>query len=84
MPLGEDSKPGAILWIDGVEYRLGDGDFLLWDDTYPHEVLNTTNEVRVALLLDVWRSEMPADMVALSYLIVAGARLAASMKTFAH
>jgi aspartate beta-hydroxylase len=80
VPLGEDGKPGAILTIDGVEYRLGDGDCLLWDDTYSHEVLNATNEVRVALLLDVWRSEMPADMVVLSQLIVASARMAAAMR----
>ena len=86
MPLGKDGKPGAILWIDGVEYRLGNGDFLLWDDTYSHEVLNATDEVRVALLLDVWRPEMPADMAALSHVIVAAARLAAQMrmKTFAR
>ncbi len=80
VPLGEDGKPGAILRVDDVEYRLGDGDCLLWDDTYSHEVLNATNEVRVALLLDVWRSEMPADMIALSHLIVASARVAAAMR----
>jgi aspartate beta-hydroxylase len=80
MPLGGDGQPGAILWIDGVEHRLGDGDFLLWDDTYTHEVLNSTGQVRVALLLDVWRSEMPADMAALSHLLVGVARLAASLR----
>ncbi|MGA7711992.1 MAG: aspartyl/asparaginyl beta-hydroxylase domain-containing protein [Rhizomicrobium sp.] len=80
VPLGEDGMPGAILTIDGVEHRLGDGDCLLWDDTYSHEVHNPTDEVRVALLLDVWRSEMPTDMVVLSHLIVASARLAAGMR----
>ena len=41
--------------IDGVPYRLGDGESLLWDDTYPHEVWNRSDRVRIALLLDVWR-----------------------------
>ena len=77
MPRGDDGRLGAVLWVDGQEYRLADGDTLLWDDTYTHEVRNSTNEVRTCLLLDVWRSEMPADMVALSHLVVAGARLAA-------
>ncbi|MGD0144348.1 MAG: aspartyl/asparaginyl beta-hydroxylase domain-containing protein [Rhizomicrobium sp.] len=81
MPLGEDGQLGAILWVDGVEHRLDNGDSLLWDDTFTHEVLNATNHVRIALLLDVWRAEMPADMIALSHLIVAGARLAAYVGT---
>lgn len=76
MPRGSDGKLGAILWVDGVEHRLADGDHLLWDDTFTHEVLNSTEDVRVALLLDVWRAEMPADMAALSHLVVAGAWLA--------
>ena len=57
---------GARLEVDGVDYRLADGDCLLWDDTYPHEAWNESDEVRVALLLDVWRRDMPQDMEALS------------------
>ncbi|HTQ13605.1 MAG TPA: aspartyl/asparaginyl beta-hydroxylase domain-containing protein [Rhizomicrobium sp.] len=74
MPRGADGVPGAILWVDGVPHRLGDGECMLWDDTYPHEVLNTTEEMRVALLLDVWRPRQPADMAALSSAIVGAAR----------
>ncbi|HEY5338287.1 MAG TPA: aspartyl/asparaginyl beta-hydroxylase domain-containing protein [Rhizomicrobium sp.] len=77
MPRDSDGRLGAILWVDGEEYRLDNGGTLLWDDTYTHEVLNGTDQVRACLLLDVWRSEMPADMVALSHLVIAGARLAA-------
>ena len=33
------------------------------------------SELRVALLLDIWRQGMPADMFALSYLIVRAVRL---------
>jgi aspartate beta-hydroxylase len=81
MPRGSDGELGAILWVDGEPHRLADGGSLLWDDTFTHEVLNATDDVRIALLLDVWRPEMPADMVALSSLIVAGARLAAYVNT---
>ncbi|HEY3779011.1 MAG TPA: aspartyl/asparaginyl beta-hydroxylase domain-containing protein [Rhizomicrobium sp.] len=75
MPRGRDGRLGAILWIDGVEHRLGDGDYLVWDDTYTHEVHNRTDYVRVALLLDIWRQGMPADMSALSRLIIGIVRL---------
>jgi len=75
MPRGADGNLGAILWIDGVEHRLDNGEYLVWDDTYTHEVLNGTREVRVALLLDIWRRGMPSDMSALSGLIVGLVRL---------
>jgi aspartate beta-hydroxylase len=70
MPRDESGRLGAVLWVDGVPIYLDDGDTLLWDDTYPHEVLNATTDVRVALLLDVWREGMPADMRMLSSAIV--------------
>jgi aspartate beta-hydroxylase len=80
MPRDGKGELGAILWIDGAPYRLDDGDTLLWDDTYPHEVLNATDRVRVALLLDVWRPGMPADMAALSSLLVGTVRMLAYMR----
>lgn len=75
MPRGANGELGAILDVDGVEHRLADGDCLLWDDTYPHEAWNKTDEVRIALLLDVWRRGMPYDMEILSRLIASGVRL---------
>jgi aspartate beta-hydroxylase len=70
MPMGSDGKPAVVLKIDGEEYRLLDGDCLLWDDTHQHEVWNQSDQVRIALLLDVWRPKMPIDMQILSRLIV--------------
>ena len=41
VPTDDSGGPGTVLQIDGVDYRLNDGEALLWDDTYPHEVWNT-------------------------------------------
>jgi aspartate beta-hydroxylase len=75
MPRTETGDVAAILEIDGKPYRLSDGDCLLWDDTFPHEVWNRSEEVRIALLLDVWRREMPYDMELLSRLVVSVVKL---------
>ena len=53
MPLAADGRPAAVLKIAGTEHRLADGEYLLWDDTFPHEVTNDSDEVRTVLLLDV-------------------------------
>ena len=68
MPLAADGRPAAVLKIAGTEHRLADGEYLLWDDTFPHEVTNESDEVRTVLLLDVWRRGMPLDMRLLSHL----------------
>ncbi len=70
MPLDAEAKPAAILTIDGKPHLLNEGEQLLWDDTYTHEVMNGSEEVRAALLLDVKRPEMPLDMRLLSASIV--------------
>jgi len=75
MPRTPSGDVAAVLEIDGKPYRLKDGDCLLWDDTFPHEVWNKSEEVRIALLLDVWRREMPYDMELLSRLVVGMVRL---------
>jgi aspartate beta-hydroxylase len=75
MPLTPDGRPGAVLTVAGREYRLSDGDHLLWDDTYPHAVRNDSEEVRIVLLLDVWRRGMPLDMELFSRLLMAIVRI---------
>ncbi|HET6555607.1 MAG TPA: aspartyl/asparaginyl beta-hydroxylase domain-containing protein [Dyella sp.] len=68
----EDGRPGTVLWLAGKEYRLANGASMLWDDTYPHEVWNHSDHMRIALLLDVRRPAMPLDLRLLSNTITAG------------
>ena len=75
MPNDENGVPACELNIDGVPYRLADGESLLWDDTYTHEVWNRSEQVRIALLLDVWRRDMPADVALMSRALMAGAKV---------
>jgi aspartate beta-hydroxylase len=70
VPRRADGSPAAVLKVDGQDYRVGDGEWLLWDDTYPHEVLNDSDQVRSVLLLDVWRRDMPLDMEVFSRLLL--------------
>lgn len=79
MPRDAKGNLGAILWIDHKPHLLDNGECLLWDDTFPHELLNTTDQVRAVLLLDVWRPEMPADMAALSGVVVSAMRAVTAM-----
>jgi aspartate beta-hydroxylase len=71
VPRGSDGRPAALLKIDGEEYRVGDGEWLLWDDTFSHEALNAGDDIRSVLLLDVARRSMPADMRLLSSAVIA-------------
>jgi len=70
VPRRNDGSPATVLKVDGLDYRVGDGEWLLWDDTYPHEVLNDSDAVRSVLLLDVRRRDMPFDMEVLSRLLI--------------
>ena len=74
VPKDEFGRPAAVLKLHGQEYRVGDGESLLWDDTYVHEVNNRSGEVRAALLLDVRRHGMPWDLEILSRILIAGVR----------
>ena len=76
MPRDGNGLPACVMNIDGVPYCLGDGDSLLWDDTFRHEVLSCSDQVRIALLLDVWRKDMPADVALLSRAILLGTQAA--------
>ena len=80
VPMDDDGRPAAVLRIDDTEYRIGDGDSMLWDDTFPHEVWNDSDRVRSVLLLDVWRRDMPIDMVLFSKALIALVRAGIRMR----
>ncbi|TPN20832.1 aspartyl/asparaginyl beta-hydroxylase domain-containing protein [Mesorhizobium sp. B2-3-3] len=75
IPKQADGRPATIMMIDHEEKRIADGECMLWDDTFEHEVMNNADQARVALLLDVWRPQLPLDMEILSRLIVRGVQL---------
>ena len=72
IPRQPDGRPATVMMINHQEKRIADGECMLWDDTFPHEVTNHADQTRVALLMDVWRPRMPPDMEILSRLIVRG------------
>lgn len=80
MPLDAQGKPACELVIDGVPHRLKEGESLLWDDTYAHEAFNRSDDVRIALLLDVWRRDMPFDVALMSRALMAAAKAAIRVK----
>ena len=80
VPLDAEGLPACELNIDGVPYRLKEGESLLWDDTYPHEAFNRSEDVRIALLLDVWRRDMPFDVALMSRALLAAAKAAIRVK----
>lgn len=75
MPKRTDGSPAAVLKVDGREYRLDEGRFLLWDDTFMHEVWNDSDEVRIVLLLDIRRRGMPRLLTWLSNAVIGVVRL---------
>lgn len=75
MPLDAEGLPAATLTVDGHAHRLHDGEFMLWDDTFAHEVRNASDEVRIVLLLDIRRRNMPLDLRMLSNAVIALVRL---------
>jgi aspartate beta-hydroxylase len=83
MPRLADGRPGAVLKVADREYRLEDGDSMLWDDTYPHEAWNESDRVRMVLLLDVWRPGMPRDMELFSRALISIVRASMRIRGFA-
>jgi aspartate beta-hydroxylase len=70
VPRNPEGQAAAILTVDGVPHAIGDGETLLWDDTYMHEVTNHSDSVRIALLLDVRRRGMPLDLELLTRCVI--------------
>jgi aspartate beta-hydroxylase len=80
VPVDEQGRPAAVLALNDVEHRVGDGQHLLWDDTYPHEVWNNSDQMRLVLLLDVRRPHMPFDLRVLSRALIASVGMVARVR----
>ena len=71
VPRTTDGSPAVRMRLADQEHRMGDGEWMLWDDTYYHEIWNDSDDVRVALFLDIWRPHMPPDIWLMSKAILA-------------
>jgi aspartate beta-hydroxylase len=83
VPLDAQGRPAAVLALNDVEHRVGEGQQLLWDDTYPHEVWNNSDQMRLVLLLDVRRPHMPFDLRVLSRALIASVGMVARVRGLA-
>ena len=70
VPVDASGKVQTVLAVDDVEHHIGTSQSILWDDTYPHEVWNRSEQPRIALLLDVKRPGMPWGLEVLSAFLV--------------
>ena len=80
VPKTADGKPGAGLMINDKKYIIKEGEPLLWDETYPHEAWNHSDDYRIVLLMDIRRRNMPFDMTVLSRLIIGVMKIMARKK----
>jgi aspartate beta-hydroxylase len=80
VPVDEHGQPAAVLALNDVEHRVGNGQQLLWDDTYPHEVWNNSDQMRLVLLLDVRRPHLPFDLRLLSRALIASVGMVARVR----
>ena len=48
-------KDNCLLWVNGITYSWTEGVSVLWDDIYPHKVINNTTENRILLYMDIIR-----------------------------
>ncbi len=62
VPLDRTGNPACVLRLADQRYFWREGDGLLWDDTYEHEVWNNGRGPRVVLLLDVKRRGMASGL----------------------
>ena len=56
LALNVPKKGECKIFVDGTPHYWKEGKSVLFDDTYTHEVVNKTEESRVALLLDIKRN----------------------------
>lgn len=51
----QEGGPLCAIKVDGIKYSWKDGEDVLFDDTYVHEVRNDSNQTRVILFCDIER-----------------------------
>ena len=68
------------LTIDSKTYFLKEGQGFLWDDTFMHSATNQSDQARVVILFDIFRSDQPLWLKLLSRLILFNAQLAQTIK----
>lgn len=76
----DEVKGYPFLILNGERYEFREGSSLLWDDTFLHEVTNPTTEPRIALLLDIERSDMPFMLKIVNAVVLTFARAMAWIK----
>tara|TARA_R110002072_G_scaffold125244_1_gene260903 strand:- start:6611 stop:7336 length:726 start_codon:yes stop_codon:yes gene_type:complete len=59
IPKSDDGTPLAELRVADRKYMWREGEGVLWDDTFEHEVWNRSDGYRIVFLLDVERPRMP-------------------------
>jgi len=57
-------RQDCVMWVNDVPQVWEEGKALVFDDTYPHEVRNATDESRVVLLFDFERPMRPFGRLA--------------------
>jgi beta-hydroxylase len=68
--LGLNCSKGAFITIDGCKYEWKNGEDVLFDDTFMHEVQNNSNDVRIILFCDIERNmKSDADKIINSFII---------------
>jgi aspartate beta-hydroxylase len=70
VPEAQSQGERVSLVIDGKEHRLREGQSILWDDTYLHSSLNTTQQPRTVLLLDIRRRPLPFFLGLLNSVVI--------------
>ena len=58
---------GCWLRVGNEKREWEEGKLLMFDDSFEHEAMNPTSELRIILLFDVWRPELgPGERSAIS------------------
>jgi aspartyl/asparaginyl beta-hydroxylase (cupin superfamily) len=63
--LGIDVPAGCGIRVGGVERSWERGRCIVFDDSFPHEAWNESDEPRIVLIVDVWHPDLSDDEVAL-------------------